>query len=159
MHVCCIGKVNIPVFTCRISFPFNSNKGKTEGGKKKCTPLLLTRMQLRLKPHRLVETSTQRRDVSLIACVCWFYIPACLFVVLCSFNAVRGVLIMHVWEIPWCFYVCFWWILSQQFTLVSAIISHNTWVTFPSAPPGVILFHSERGGQPVSHLAIWISTG
>lgn len=34
MHVCCIGKFNIPVFTCKIHFPFNSTKEK-----KKSAPL------------------------------------------------------------------------------------------------------------------------
>lgn len=49
--------------------------------KMKSASLLLTLMQLSLKPHSLMETSTQWKDVSLIACVCWFYILAWLFCV------------------------------------------------------------------------------
>lgn len=51
MHVCCIGKFNIPVFTRKIHLPFNSNKGKSEGKK------LLTLEQLSIKARRLVEKS------------------------------------------------------------------------------------------------------
>lgn len=56
MHVCCIGKFNIPVFTRKIHLPFNSYKGKSEGEK------LLTLEQLSIKARRLVEKSFPRVD-------------------------------------------------------------------------------------------------
>lgn len=74
MHVCCIGKFSIPAFTCKNNFPFNSNKRKTEEKKEK-----------RLSPHaNAAESKTtqpsgniQRKDVSLIVCVCVGFTSLC----------------------------------------------------------------------------------
>lgn len=52
MHVCCIGKFNIPVFTRKIHFPFHSNKEKSEGGGGQ---LVLKACRLVKKPFHCVD--------------------------------------------------------------------------------------------------------
>ena len=160
MHVCCIGKFNIPVFICETHFSFNSNKGKIEGEKKKSAPLLLTLMQLNLKPHSLGETSTQRKDV----CVCVCVLVLHPWVFLCVSTAL---MLSEVWlsymceEIHWYFNSCFWWILLPRFTLCSAVISHiNTCVTFPllrsSTRRDMVPFWAKwTASQSPSHLNVY----
>lgn len=74
MHVCCIGKCNIPVFTRKIHFPFDSNKEKSEGKKK---PPHIGAAQL--KSRRLVEKSFPCVDGDING-VCGLFCLLCVFV-------------------------------------------------------------------------------